>query len=60
MKRAAKILSVSIGISSLLGLIIPSILYLAERISHDQVRWVMLSATILWFISSSFWFIERE
>ena len=60
MKRAAKILSVSIGISSLLGLIIPSILYLGERISHDQVKWVMLSATILWFISSSFWFIERE
>lgn len=40
----------------LLVLIGPSMLYLAGKMSSlDQVKWMMLLATILWFVCTPLW-----
>jgi len=41
---------------SLVVLMVPSVLFLAGKmISLDQVKWVMLLATILWFVTAPIW-----
>lgn len=57
MKMIAQILSWI----SLVMLMVPSVLYLAGKMSSlDQVKWVMLLATILWFISTPIWMWEEQ
>jgi hypothetical protein len=52
MKMIAQILSWI----SLVVLIAPSVLFLAGKMSSlDQVKWVMLLATILWFVTAPLW-----
>ena len=52
MKMIAQILSWI----SLVVLIVPSVLFLAGKMSSlDQVKWVMLLATIFWFVTASLW-----
>ncbi len=45
-------------IISLLGLIaltLPSVLFLAGRLELNMVKWLMLLATIVWFVTASLW-----
>ena len=45
-------------IISLLGLIaltLPSVLFLAGRLELDMVKWLMLLATIVWFVTAALW-----
>ena len=39
----------------LLGAIIPSILFLLGTITLDQCKWIMLIATIAWFVVTPLW-----
>jgi hypothetical protein len=40
---------------SLVALIAPAILFLAGRMELDQVKLIMLMATIVWFVSTPLW-----
>ena len=40
---------------SLVVLILPSFLFLIGRIEFDSVNWIMLLATIVWFVSAGLW-----
>ena len=52
MKMIAQILSWT----SLVVLIVPSVLFLAGKMSSlDQVKWVMLAATVFWFVTAPLW-----
>jgi hypothetical protein len=41
-----------IGYLGIIVLIVPSMLYLAGRMELDQVKTIMIAATIIWFGSS--------
>ncbi len=49
MRLALKIVSVL----SLIALILPSILFLAGRMELDKVKFFMLLATIVWFVTAT-------
>jgi len=51
MRLIAKILA----LTSLLLLTLPSVFYLAGRMGLETVKWIMILATIVWFVSASFW-----
>ncbi len=55
MRLIAKIMA----LISLLLLTLPSVFYLAGRMSLDTVKWIMFLATILWFVSASYWMWPR-
>lgn len=40
---------------ALIGLILPSIIFLAGRMELDTVKWLMLLATIVWFAAATPW-----
>ncbi len=40
---------------ALIGTIVPSALYLAGRIDLDQSKWLLLVATIVWFVTAPLW-----
>jgi hypothetical protein len=42
-----------VSLLALIALILPSILFLAGRMGLDQVKWVMLIATIVWFVTAT-------
>ncbi|MDI9430394.1 MAG: hypothetical protein RBR19_00480 [Sedimentisphaerales bacterium] len=42
-----------VSLLSLIALILPSILFLAGRMELDRVKWFMLVATIVWFITAT-------
>ena len=44
-----------ISLLALIALILPSILFLAGRMELDMVKWLMLLATIIWFIAATPW-----
>ena len=44
-----------ISVLSLVVLIVPSILFLAGRMDLDTVKWVMLAATVIWFVTATPW-----
>ena len=57
MKKAIQIVSWL----SLLTLIMPSILFLAGQLSSlDNVKHLMLAATILWFVSTPLWMWHED
>ena len=39
-----------ISLLALVALTLPSILFLAGRLELDTVKWIMLLATIVWFV----------
>ncbi len=45
---------------SLVVLILPSFLFLIGRIEIDSVNWIMLAATIVWFVSASLWMWDGD
>lgn len=44
-----------VSLLALLALTLPSILFLAGRMELDTVKWLMLLASIAWFIAATPW-----
>jgi hypothetical protein len=44
-----------VSLLALIALTLPSILFLAGRMELDMVKWLMLLATIIWFIVATPW-----
>jgi hypothetical protein len=43
-----------VSLASLLGLILPSFLYLIGQVTDlDKVKWAMLIATVIWFATAT-------
>ena len=51
MKMTAKI----IALASLIIIIAPSVMFLTGAMQLDKVKLVMLTATVVWFISAALW-----
>jgi hypothetical protein len=41
--------------AALAGTVVPSVLFLAGRITLDQSKWWLLVATIAWFVVTPLW-----
>jgi hypothetical protein len=48
-----------IALLSLLLLTIPSVLFLAGKMELDTVKTIMIVATVIWFVSASYWMWPR-
>jgi hypothetical protein len=35
--------------------ILPSVVFLANQLTLDQTKWVMLAATVVWFVVTPLW-----
>ena len=44
-----------VSLLSLVALILPSILFLAGRVDLDRAKWIMVLATIIWFVTATGW-----
>jgi len=44
-----------VSLVSLVALILPSILFLAGRMDLDRAKWIMVLATIIWFVTATGW-----
>ncbi len=44
-----------ISLLALIALTLPSVLFLAGRLELNMVKWIMLLATIVWFVSAAPW-----
>ena len=44
-----------ISLLALIALTLPSVLFLAGRLALDMVKWLMLLATIVWFVTAALW-----
>lgn len=44
-----------VSLLALIALTLPSIIFLAGRIELDTVKWLMLLATIVWFVVATPW-----
>lgn len=44
-----------ISLLALIALILPSIIFLAGRMELDRVKWLMLLASIVWFVTATPW-----
>lgn len=51
MKRLAEIASWA----ALAGILVPPLLYVADRMPLDAVQCWMLAATVLWFVATPIW-----
>lgn len=40
---------------SIVGTILPSVLYLFGVLSLDSCKWMMLCATVAWFVATPLW-----
>ena len=59
MKNVLRKITGIIGLVSLVLLVLPSILFLSGELSLDNTKWMMLGATLLWFIFAPFGMSER-
>jgi hypothetical protein len=48
-----------VAVLSLVLLMLPSILFLADRMELDTVKCIMMGATILWFAAGTPWLWKR-
>ena len=55
-----KTIAKPVSLLSLVVLILPSFLFLIGRIGFDSVKWIMLVATIVWFVSASLWMWDGD
>ncbi len=46
---------ITVSLASLVALILPSILFLAGRMDLDKAKWIMILATIIWFVTATGW-----
>ena len=44
-----------VSLLALIALTLPSIIFLAGRTELDTVKWLMLLATIIWFVAATPW-----
>ena len=44
-----------ISLLALIALTLPSVLFLAGRLELDMVKWLMILATIVWFVTAALW-----
>jgi len=44
-----------ISLMALIALTLPSIIFLAGKLELDRVKWLMLLATIAWFVTAIGW-----
>ena len=44
-----------ISLLALIALTLPSVLFLVGRLELDMVKWLMLLATIVWFVAATPW-----
>ena len=44
-----------VSVLSLVVLMVPSVLFLAGRMDLDTVKWIMLAATVVWFLTATPW-----
>jgi len=44
-----------VSLLSLVALTLPSVIYLAGRMDLNMVKWIMLLATIVWFVAAAPW-----
>lgn len=51
---------VIVSLLSLVALMLPSILFLAGRMELPTVKWVMLAATIVWFVAATPWMWKQS
>ena len=49
-----------IALLSLVLLIAPSVLLLANQIELERVKFIMLIATVIWFASATVWMWEKN
>jgi hypothetical protein len=44
-----------VSLVSLVALILPSVLFLAGRMELTTTKWIMLAATVVWFVTATPW-----
>lgn len=44
-----------ISLMALIALTLPSVIFLAGKLELDRVKWLMLLATIVWFVTATGW-----
>jgi len=44
-----------VSLLALIALTLPSIIFLAGRVELDMVKWIMLLATVVWFVAATPW-----
>lgn len=44
-----------VSLLALIALTLPSIIFLAGRMEPDTVKWIMLVASIVWFVTAAPW-----
>jgi len=44
-----------VSLLALIALTLPSIIFLTGRVELDMVKWIMLLATIVWFVAATGW-----
>ncbi len=44
-----------ISLLALIALILPSVIFLAGQLELNMVKWIMLLATIVWFVAATPW-----
>jgi hypothetical protein len=44
-----------ISLLALIALTLPSVIFLAGKLELDRVKWLMLLATIVWFVTATGW-----
>ncbi|UCF17108.1 MAG: hypothetical protein JSW59_06535 [Phycisphaerales bacterium] len=44
-----------LALVTLIALTVPSVFFLAGRMELDTVKWIMLLATIIWFVAATPW-----
>jgi hypothetical protein len=44
-----------VSLLALIALTLPSIIFLAGRMELDTVKWLMLLASIIWFVTATPW-----
>ena len=49
-----------VSLLSVVALILPSILFLAGRVDLDKAKWIMLLATIIWFVTATGWMWKEQ
>jgi nitrate/nitrite transporter NarK len=49
-----------VSVLALIALTGPSILFLAGKMELDTVKWIMVIATIVWFVAATPWMWEEQ
>jgi len=44
-----------VSLLALIALTLPSVIFLAGRLELDTVKWIMLIATVVWFVAATPW-----